>query len=198
MKNNNALNLYKPWIHLSGWMTSQDCERWQKIIYQQLSWERPVVHLFGSSNLVPRMISFLAEKDISYQYSGLTHYGTGWPDWFCPLLSNVCLASHVTFNGCLFNLYRNGQDRMGWHSDNEPELDSSKPITSLSLGATRDFCLRHRSKKIREVLSLKSGDLLIMRPECQAEWVHSIPRRSRILESRINLTFRCYICSDNL
>ena len=81
---------------------------------------------------------------------------------------------------------------MGWHADDEPELDNFKTISSLSLGSTRDFVLKHQTKKIKEVLSLKSGDLLIMHPNCQRDWVHSIPTRKGIIDKRINLTFRCY------
>ena len=81
---------------------------------------------------------------------------------------------------------------MGWHSDNENELDLSKPIASLSFGAPRDFYLRHRSKNARQLLTLKTGDLLIMHPDCQKEWMHSIPARRKVLTPRVNLTFRCY------
>ncbi len=82
---------------------------------------------------------------------------------------------------------------MGWHSDNEKELDPQKSIASLSLGSTRDFILKHKQKTLKEKLTLGNGDLLIMYPECQRDWIHSIPKRRKIIENRINLTFRTYI-----
>ena len=77
--------------------------------------------------------------------------------------------------------------------DDEKEIDDSKPIASLSFGVSRDFCFKHRSQNFREALCLNHGDLLIMHPDCQKEWLHSVPTRKGITGQRINLTFRCYI-----
>ena len=120
------------------------------------------------------------------------HIGSGWPEWFKPLLKNVNRACGSEFNGCLLNLYRHGEDRMGWHADDEPEIDQHSPIASLSLGASRDFQLRHRHNKSQKTVSinLADGDLLIMEPGCQQNWHHCIPQRRRIRSTRINLTFR--------
>ncbi|WP_320667980.1 alpha-ketoglutarate-dependent dioxygenase AlkB family protein [Prochlorococcus sp. MIT 1307] len=182
----------RPWILIPSWMNIKDSEYWKNQINKNLVWEQTVVRVYGSLHVAPRMTNFLSEKHISYCYSGTKHFGDGWPDWFFPLLESVNFASKVKFNGCLLNLYRNGNDRMGWHSDDEAELDLTKPISSLSLGATRDFFLKHRSKNIKEVITLRRGDLLIMHPNCQKEWLHSIPTRKKVINQRINLTFRCY------
>ena len=186
----------QPWTLLPSWMSTIESERWQRQIKENLFWKQPLIRVYGSSYLVPRKTTFLAEKNICYRYSGLTNYGLGLPDWFHPLLDKVILECQAQFNGCLLNLYRNGDDRMGWHSDDEPEIDRTKPIASLSLGATRDFFFKHRTKKIREVLTLKQGDLLIMHPNCQKNWLHSVPIRKKIAHERINLTFRCYFEDD--
>ena len=82
---------------------------------------------------------------------------------------------------------------MGWHADDEPEIDQQQPIASLSLGASRDFQLKERSERKRKVsLSLGDGDLLVMHPGCQQRWIHAVPVRRRLLNARINLTFRCF------
>ena len=167
-------------------------EEWNNLLRKNVIWEQPIVKVFGKCHKVPRMSAFLGEANIRYSYSGVIHYGTGWPDWFLPLLEEVNDVSGLKYNGCLLNFYRDGNDRMGWHADNESELDHSKAISSLSLGATREFVLKHQKKKITEVLSLNNGDLLIMHPNCQREWIHSIPTRKRIYSERLNLTFRCY------
>ena len=96
------------------------------------------------------------------------------------------------FNGCLFNCYRNGEDRMGWHADDEPEIDASQPIASLSLGATRTFQLKQRRGDERHSLELADGDLLVMEPPCQEDWVHALPVRKRVSTVRVNLTFRVF------
>lgn len=101
----------------------------------------------------------------------------------------VCDAS---FNSVLLNLYRDGADSMGWHSDDEPELGERPEIASLSLGATRRFRLRHRRRKDLEpvAIDLENGSLLIMKGETQRFWKHHVPKTKRVAESRVNLTFR--------
>ena len=182
----------RPWQLFPGWMTKIETKEWKEKISTNLEWQQPNVKVFGKKYLIPRKTIFIGEKNISYSYSGITHQSIGWPNWFYPLLERVCLTSETTFNGCLLNLYRNGNDRMGWHADNEKELKYDKPIASLTLGAERDFSLKNCFLPIKENLLLQDGDLLIMKPPCQTEWLHSVPIRKRVLDSRINLTFRCY------
>tara|TARA_Y100001968_G_scaffold265985_1_gene255325 strand:- start:187 stop:747 length:561 start_codon:yes stop_codon:yes gene_type:complete len=181
-----------PWKLLPCWLNKSEAEVWKKKLFDNLEWDQPKVNVFGKDYLVPRKTMFIGDKDILYRYSGVTHKGKGWPQWIHPLLEQVCFISKSNFNGCLVNLYRNGLDRMGWHSDNEKELRSDKPIASLSLGASRDFFIKHRDLPKKAIIKLNNGDLLIMHPLCQKEWIHSIPIRKKILDYRINLTFRCY------
>ena len=82
---------------------------------------------------------------------------------------------------------------MGWHADDEKELNPNQPISSLSFGSKRDFVIKHRNKLEKKIIPLDNGDLFIMYPPCQKEWNHSIPIRKKIKEPRINLTFRCYL-----
>ena len=94
-------------------------------------------------------------------------------------------------NGVLLNYYRDGRDTMGWHADDEPELDPEAPIASLSLGASRTFRLRPRGVAAAPLdLELGDGDLLVMDPPTQRHWQHALPRRLRLREPRLNLTFR--------
>ncbi len=187
----NSLDLHQ-WTLTSTWMSRVDCRFWMNEITNKVDWQQPYVSVYGSFHLVPRMNAFLADKHITYRYSGVIHCGNGWPNWFSPLLNSVNSFCEVKFNGCLINLYRNGYDHMGWHSDDEKELDLSKPIASLSFGAARDIAFRHRDYKLRELLLLEEGDLLVMHPGCQENWMHSLPTRRKIKDPRINLTFRCY------
>ena len=101
------------------------------------------------------------------------------------------LVADQGFNGVLLNLYRDGRDAMGWHADDEPELDPAAPIASLSLGASRTFRLRPRQGGAQPLsLELSEGDLLVMDPPTQRHWQHALPRRLRQREPRLNLTFR--------
>jgi alkylated DNA repair dioxygenase AlkB len=95
------------------------------------------------------------------------------------------------FNSVLLNLYRDGNDSMGWHSDDEPELGQNPVIGSLSLGGKRRFRLRHRSEKnLKHQLELTSGSFLLMQGTTQHYWQHHIPKTKRPVPPRINLTFR--------
>ncbi len=188
-----ASSIDRPWSLRQKWMPSFETGFWQEKLANDLNWQQPVVCIYGAKHVVPRKTVFLADNGISYRYSGHTHCGIGWPGWFLPLLFDVNKACGVIFNGCLLNLYRNGEDCMGWHADNEPELDMTQPIASLSLGADRDLRLKHRYKLDKELVHLDNGDLFIMEPICQKYWLHCLPVRKRCFGQRINLTFRRYI-----
>ena len=181
-----------PWILKSCWLKKIDSEFWFNILHRNISWEKPIVRVYGKNHLTPRETAFIASKGITYKYSGLQHVATGIPSWFKPLLERVNKFINTDFNGCLLNYYRDGNDRMGWHSDDEPELDSNSPIASLSLGSTRDFILKNISNNLKFKIALSDGDLLIMYPPCQTHWLHCLPVRKVISDPRINITFRKY------
>lgn len=181
-----------PWHHRQGWMEASDCKAWTGILRERLAWEQPIVQVYGRSYPVPRLTMFLAAPEVAYRYSGVIHQGLGWPGWFQPLLEQINRTCSASFNGCLLNLYRHGDDRMGWHADDEAEIDASQPIASLSLGATRTFQFRHRQTRQRHDLELADGDLLVMDPGCQQQWLHGVPVRRRVQTLRINLTFRVF------
>ena len=182
------------WTLQRSWLPPVESHGWLRTITEEIPWQQPVIQVYGRRHAVPRLTVFLAAEGLRYRYSGTTHSGQGWPAWFEPLRHVVNEACGTSFNGCLLNLYRNGEDRMGWHADDEQEIDQSQPIASLSLGATRDFCLRHRQDPVqKETLALADGDLLIMHPGCQQQWMHGVPSRRRIKTSRVNLTFRCFL-----
>ena len=188
-----AENQSWPWTLHKGWLPPQQASQWLTTLGRELTWHQPVVQVYGKRHAVPRLTVFLADRGVQYRYSSTRHCGEGWPEWCAPLLQQVNQASGTRFNGCLLNFYRNGADRMGWHADDEAEIDQTQPIASLSLGATRDFCLKHRvNPQQRQTLPLADGDLLIMHPGCQQTWMHGVPTRRRISTPRINLTFRCF------
>jgi alkylated DNA repair dioxygenase AlkB len=99
------------------------------------------------------------------------------------------LTGH-SYNSCLANLYHTGDEGMGWHSDNEKELDSAATIASISLGARRKFAFRHKQDKTTVPVSLDHGSLLIMHPPIQEHWQHSLLKTKTVTSPRINLTFR--------
>jgi alkylated DNA repair dioxygenase AlkB len=95
------------------------------------------------------------------------------------------------FNSVLLNYYRDQQDSMGWHSDDEAELGSAPIIASLTLGASREFAFKHKTRKeLRYKIKLSHGSLLVMQGTTQAHWLHAIAKEKEPIGARINLTFR--------
>ncbi len=177
---------------IAKWMKELDANKLFCHLQKRVKWEQTTVKIYGKAYKAPRLTSFFGNVGIRYQYSGVTHLGEGWPDWLTPLVERVQTFCNTEFNGCLLNLYRNGSDCMGWHADNEKELDNKSSIASLSLGVRRDLYFKNNFNLEKECVSLGNGDLLIMHPLCQNNCLHSIPRRRKIKEKRINLTFRKY------
>lgn len=142
--------------------------------------------MFGRELPVPRRIAYYGAHP--YRYSGLDHPARPMPDVLEDLRRRAASAAGVPFNSVLCNLYRDGRDSMGYHRDNEPEIDPHC-IASVSLGATRRFRLRHRGTRETVTVDLADGSLLLM-VDCQDQWEHAIPRTRRPVGERINLTFR--------
>lgn len=161
-----------------------------EIFKEQLRWRTESIVLFGQRRLVPRLVCWYADDGVTYRYSGNTQSPDSWHPQLLLLRDQLALFLSVEFNGVLGNYYRNGQDSMGWHRDNEPELGKTPIIASLSLGAPRHFRLRHRNDHRQVKLLLEPGSLLVMRKNSQRDWEHCLPKTKRHVGERINLTFR--------
>lgn len=157
----------------------------------QLPWRQDAIRIFGRERLIPRHQCWIARQGLTYRYSGQTLSPLPWPDWLVPYARHAGIAAGETFNSVLANLYRDGNDSMGWHSDDEPELGPAPVIASMSLGGQRRFRLRHLGDKRRTLsLDLPHNSLLIMPAGVQSEWQHQLPKTRRPVAPRVNLTFR--------
>lgn len=149
------------------------------------------VRLFGREVPAPRLSAWHGEPGCSYRYSGVRYE----PHALGPVMQRVRARIEALcaqrFNCVLLNLYRDGQDSMGWHSDDEPELGPDPFIASLSLGESRRFLLRSRAEPgRRHECLLTDGSLLLMEPSLQAAWQHALPKSRRVSGPRLNLTWR--------
>lgn len=154
-----------------------------------IPWRRDELTMFGKTHPIPRLHQWYG--DAPYTWSGIRMQPRAWTPAVDGIRRRVETATGRRFNAALINYYRDGDDSVGWHADDEPELGPAPFIASLSLGAERDFVLR-RSSAPRERLSvpLPHGSLLVMVEGVQAAWQHCLPRRKRVRAGRINLTFR--------
>ncbi|WP_210396866.1 alpha-ketoglutarate-dependent dioxygenase AlkB family protein [Motiliproteus sediminis] len=163
----------------------------QKALEQQIHWRQDNIQMFGRSVAIPRLQAWIGDPGCRYRYSGVTLEPQPWDSASTALRQRIERAIDVHFNGVLANLYRDGSDSVGWHADNEPELGPEPLIASLTLGAERRFCLRHRTDNNRSMeLRLPDGALLIMAGPLQHHWLHAVPKSRHALAPRINLSFR--------
>jgi alkylated DNA repair dioxygenase AlkB len=171
-----------------GWV--DDADQLFALLRDAIPWEQHTIRLYARTVLTPRLTSWMG--DGTYRYSGIVNEPAPWPDALAELRERLCNDLGVDFNSCLANLYRDGTDSMGYHSDNEPELGPRPTIASISLGDRRRFVLRYRSTAERWSWDLGHGDLLVMRDESQSDYAHAVPKTSRPVGPRLNLTFRCF------
>ena len=155
-----------------------------------LAWESDHLILFGKKIITRRKVAWVGDSDCSYTYSGVKKSPQAWTPELLSIKQEMEELAQSEFNSCLLNLYHDGDDGMGWHSDDEKELDASAPIASLSLGAQRKFAFRHKEDKTTIPVYLENASVLIMRSPTQKFWQHALLKSKKVSTSRINLTFR--------
>lgn len=159
-------------------------------LLNSIPWKQQNIKLFGKEIPQPRLTAFFAEKGISYTYSGLQLQSNSFLSEIQKLKEQIEKNSEINFNTCLANLYRDGKDSMGWHADDEKVLGENPVIASISLGGVRRFQWKHKTKSLKEELALEHGNLLLMKGSMQYFWKHQLPKTTKQISPRINLTFR--------
>lgn len=177
--------------YLPQWVDAGMAEQWLRELLVRTPWTQPQLTLYGRTVAVPRQVAWYGDADARYRYSGHTHVPLPWT----PLLSEIRqrLEEQVgqPLNGVLLNLYRDGQDAMGWHSDDEAALGPDPMVVSLSLGAARRLDFRRKGgSRIEHSIQLEHGSLLVMSGSTQHHWQHQIARTRKVTTPRLNLTFR--------
>ena len=157
-----------------------------------IAWKHEKIKLFGRWVLQPRLTAWYGDEGTDYVYSGLKNTPNPWNPTLLNLKDQVEDLSNTKFNSVLINYYRDGQDSMGWHQDNEKALGLDPTIASLTFGTGREFHLRHKfDKSVPTVKSyLENESLLIMSGTTQQFWQHQVPKTKKPIGERINLTFR--------
>jgi alkylated DNA repair dioxygenase AlkB len=196
-----------------AWLTPAEADALFTVLQTEIAWETHRIRMFGREIDSPRRSCWIGDSDAVYTYSRTRFEPRPWPSVLIPVRQRFAQALGVEFNSVLANLYRDGRDAMGWHSDNEPELGPEPVIASLSLGGTRRFAFKRKSKpksrpdrfgarvddgsdepqliaSQRLSLDLSHGSLLVMSGPTQAHYLHALPATTKPVAARINLTFR--------
>jgi len=176
-------------IYTTNWK-ELDLQEFFKINFENILWKQDFINLYGKKPL-PRLTSWYGDEGKSYSYSGIKSEPNTWNTGLLYLKREIEKVAEVEFNSVLLNWYRNGEDYMNWHADDEKELGQNPTIASVNFGETRDFILRNNhDENLKIKIPLSHGTLLIMKGELQHFWKHAVPKRMNIKNSRFNLTFR--------
>lgn len=192
---NNAPPTWLPLAHgrLLWWPDAfaVEADAWLSQLQKSIPWQQHRLQMFGRELNEPRLSCWMGEHE--YRYSGKTRAPEPWQPLMRDICQRVSTICEQPFNGVLLNYYRDGQDSMGWHADDEAVLGTNPMIASVSLGATRRFKLRPNSKESLSAplaLHLNHGSLLVMAGEMQHHWQHALPKMAACAQPRLNLTFR--------
>jgi alkylated DNA repair dioxygenase AlkB len=171
----------------------ENSDRLLDSLINKIQWKQNTIRFYGKESPVPRLEAWYGDPGMSYSYSGIRMDPLPWTEDLLEIKKIIEPVSMTTFNSVLINFYRDGKDRVAWHSDDEKELGKKPIIGSVSFGAERKFKLRHkkyRENGLRSEIMLKHGSFLLMSGSTQSHWAHEIPRTAKPLGPRVNLTYR--------
>ena len=171
-------------------MSITDANEYFEQLLNTIEWKNDEAVIYGKLIITKRKVAWYGDKEFEYSYSNTTKRALPWTK---ELLALKLIAEEKTnekFNSCLLNLYHNGDEGMAWHSDDERSLGKDITIASLSFGAERKFCFKHKITKTTVPIMLGNGSLLVMKGATQTNWLHSLPKTKKVVSPRINLTFR--------
>jgi alkylated DNA repair dioxygenase AlkB len=179
------------WI-MRNFMSQDDANRFYNILNDTINWKQEEITFYGKTYPVPRKTAWYGYEGFNYTYSGISCNPDPWTKELLEIKKDIeSFMPEEDFNSVLLNLYRDGNDKVSWHADDEKGLGNNPTIASLSLGATRFFDLKHKDNpELKMRIDLTPGSLVIMTGELQHYWLHQIPVQKKIKEARINLTFR--------
>ncbi|MGA9317141.1 MAG: alpha-ketoglutarate-dependent dioxygenase AlkB [Nitrososphaeraceae archaeon] len=172
----------------------REANRYFDLLLQNIQWKNDEANILGKHIITKRKVAWYGNSDYSYAYSNITKQALAWTRELSVLKRLIEEITGESFNSCLLNLYHNGNEGLGWHSDDEKSIGKYTPIASLSFGAERKFSFKHKQTKQTVSLVLGHGSLLVMKGATQTNWLHSLPKSNRITQARINLTFRMMVC----
>lgn len=162
-------------------------------LLNSIDWKNDEAVIFGKLIQTKRKVAWYGDEEYEYTYSNRTKRALPWTKELLEIKKKIEEKSGETFNSCLLNLYHSGEEGMAWHSDGEKDLKKNGAIASVSFGAVRKFCFKHKETKEIVNVILEPGSLLVMKDETQTHWLHRLPPTKSVKTPRINLTFRTIV-----
>lgn len=175
-----------------GFFPREEADGLYSSLLNETNWKQEDITVYGKTHLTPRLTAWYGDPATDYTFSGTKWQPFPWNADLLYIKEMVEEATGARFNSVLLNLYRHGGDGVGWHRDNEQEFGRNPIIASVSFGETRSFQVRHKFRKeLKKIeIPLTHGSLLLMAGPMQHYWEHQIPKTTKVVSPRINLTFR--------
>ena len=177
-------------LHIRDFLIKQESDSYFERLKDDINWQQEKMKMYGKELPFPRLTAWYGDEGKTYSFSGLTLKPEPWTDSLRELKNRVEVKTDATFNSVLLNRYRDGNDSISWHQDDEKDLGKDPVIASLNFGATRRFQLRHLQSKEKIDIDLKHGSLFVMLGKLNHHWQHQVPKTKKAVGERINLTFR--------
>jgi len=159
-------------------------------LMETIEWKNDEAIVFGKRIVTKRKVAWYGDEGFNYTYSNITKKALPWTEELLQLKQLAEAHTKAHYNSCLMNLYHDGNEGVSWHSDDEKALKRHAAIASISFGAERKFCFKHKQLSLTAAVSLQHGSLLIMQGATQTHWLHSLPKTTKVHQPRISLTFR--------
>lgn len=178
--------------YMPNFMPIEKATFYYKALLENINWRQEEIKMYGKTFPVPRKTAWYGYEGFNYKYSGILCNPEPWTKELLGIKKVIeSFLKEENFNSVLLNLYRDGNDKVSWHADDEKGLGINPTIASVSLGSTRRFDLKHKEDPDQKLqLELPSGSLVIMKGALQHHWLHQIPVQKKIKQPRINLTYR--------
>jgi len=189
-----SLKLQNAEVHLfPNLFSAKESDKYFTTLLDEINWQQEEMRMYGKVHKLPRLMAWYGDnaQDLQYEFSGIRKTAISWSENLVLIKERIQPYIETKINSVLLNLYRDEKDGVAWHSDDEPELGRTPTIASVSFGQEREFQLKHKKiSSLRHSMILPHGSLLIMSGSTQRHWQHQIPKRTKRMEPRINLTFR--------
>ena len=158
-----------------------------------IEWRNDEAFIMGKHFITKRKVAWYGDDAYEYSYSNTVKKALPWTETLMQLKEFAETITGESYNSCLLNLYHDGTEGMAWHSDGEKDLKKNGAIASMSFGAERKFCFKHKKTKETIAVFLENGSLLVMKGSTQTNWLHRLPPTKQVHTPRVNLTFRTIV-----
>jgi alkylated DNA repair dioxygenase AlkB len=174
-----------------GLFSQPESEGLMAALLSVIQWKQETLFIYGRQVNTPRLTAWYGDEGVAYTYSGRQFWGLPWTKELLDIKTRIEPVAQTRFNSVLLNYYRDGNDSMGWHSDDEPELGINPIIASVNFGQQRRFDFRKtKDHQQKHHINLTNGSVLVMNGDLQHHWQHQVAKSKKAMGARINLTFR--------